>query len=284
MDAQHIAQVLHRRSTAKLVGIKTPRRRLPRQQQPDLIRGRYAVELRRRVVEPMRRSMSLVMSVLPGLLASVRAAAEKHDAGETPRAHAALEAASRRFFSNFGTQADLARSIGQETSTFQKAQLDRQIRAAVGVSLPIADRRIGPKLEAFTAENVRLIKTIPTRFFGEVEKLVLDGVAEGRRWESLSVDIQERFDVSESRADLIASDQVGKLFGALAEARQTELGIAGYIWRTAKDERTCPICGPLDGDYFEWTQGPIDGHPGEIHPRCRCYAEPDLETAIESLE
>jgi hypothetical protein len=38
------------------------------------------------------------------------------------------------------------------------------------------------------------------------------------------------------------------------------------VWRTAADERVCPVCGPLDG--MEW---PSDvGPQPPAHPNCRC--------------
>ena len=38
------------------------------------------------------------------------------------------------------------------------------------------------------------------------------------------------------------------------------------VWRTAADERVCPVCGPLDGQ--EW---PGDAGPQPpAHPNCRC--------------
>lgn len=38
------------------------------------------------------------------------------------------------------------------------------------------------------------------------------------------------------------------------------------VWRTAADERVCPVCGPLDGG--EW---PADAGPQPpAHPNCRC--------------
>lgn len=41
------------------------------------------------------------------------------------------------------------------------------------------------------------------------------------------------------------------------------------IWTTARDDRVCPICGPLDGRRYEiWRETFPSGPPA--HPNCRC--------------
>jgi SPP1 gp7 family putative phage head morphogenesis protein len=91
--------------------------------------------------------------------------------------------------------------------------------------------------------------------------------------------LEERMGVAESRANLIARDQVGKLFGQLNEKRQTELGVTGYVWRTVHDNRVRELHEDRDGQHFDWNdppeETPDDGHPG-TPIQCRCYAEPDL--------
>jgi SPP1 gp7 family putative phage head morphogenesis protein len=186
----------------------------------------------------------------------------------------------------------IAHRYASATSDFQKAQLAKQLRAAVGVDVPIGDPKIGPQIEQFTAENVRLIRSIPRRYLADVEAKVLADVAEGRRWENIADDLEERFEVSESTAQLIARDQVGKFYGSLNEARQTDLGISGFIWQTAQDNRVREAHRHLQGKAYEW-DSPPDEETGEpagadgVIPgepvNCRCYAEPDLSSIMAEL-
>lgn len=155
----------------------------------------------------------------------------------------------------------------------------KQIKAATGVELPLADRAVGSTLRAFTAENVALIESMGQRYLDQVERLIVSGVAEGRRWEDLAVEIEDRFDVAESSAQLIARDQVGKAYGAINEVRQTELGIEGYVWRTVQDQRVRDEHRALEGQHFSWDDPPEDGHPGEP-VSCRCWAEPDFSEIL----
>ncbi len=43
--------------------------------------------------------------------------------------------------------------------------------------------------------------------------------------------------ISNSRAKLLARDQVGKLNGRLTQRRQQDIGVEMYIWSTSRDER-----------------------------------------------
>lgn len=44
------------------------------------------------------------------------------------------------------------------------------------------------------------------------------------------------------------------------------------MWMTAKDERTCDICGPMDGEVVPWNGlfSTGDKIAGRVHPHCRC--------------
>lgn len=177
----------------------------------------------------------------------------------------------------------VAQGYGMRTAKFNKVAMGDQISAVIGVD-PIANL-VEPKLpgimDAFVADNVTLIQSIPERYFSEVHALVSDAVSTGRRAEDVSADMQARFDVSESRANLIARDQVSKLNGQLTEARQTAIGVKGYTWRTSNDERVRETHQELEGTAQSWDDPPeINdegdvGHPGEDF-QCRCRAEPDL--------
>jgi SPP1 gp7 family putative phage head morphogenesis protein len=81
----------------------------------------------------------------------------------------------------------------------------------------------------------------------------------------------------------IYNDKYEKLFNVtldknISERRQRELGMKKYIWRSARDARTCPRCMAREGLIFSWDSPPPGGHPGEA-PMCRCHAEPVVNYA-----
>jgi SPP1 gp7 family putative phage head morphogenesis protein len=84
-----------------------------------------------------------------------------------------------------------------------------------------------------------------------------------------------------TRADTIARTEIMAALntGAQEAAEQAQRdGLLGKNpkkeWLTAGDERTCPLCAPMDGAQaplkgtFSTPAGTVDGPP--LHPRCRC--------------
>jgi SPP1 gp7 family putative phage head morphogenesis protein len=175
------------------------------------------------------------------------------------------------------------REFGRRTSDYQRSQLQKQIRSSLSVEVPLRDATIGKRLTDWTTENVALIKSLPAETFDRIERIVLAGINDGRRWEEIADDLEERFDVARNRAALIARDQVGKFYGAVNRARQTELGVTHYFWRTSLDERVRPEHVAREGRRIAWGEPPEDGHPGQPI-NCRCTADPDLAPILDDLE
>ena len=132
------------------------------------------------------------------------------------------------------------------------------------------------RAEAWARENVSLITSIDARYFDDLERLFVGAIERGTNGDALRKILQERYGVSRSRAELIARDQIAKLNGQIAEARQRELGITEYRWSTVGDERVRESHAAKDGRIFRWSDPPADtGHPGQDFS-CRCTAEPVL--------
>jgi SPP1 gp7 family putative phage head morphogenesis protein len=156
-------------------------------------------------------------------------------------------------------------------------------------ALPTSVRSV---LDAFRWENVRLIGSVLDDQISEVSEIVRDAVRTGRRVEDLAEDIEARFGVSESRARLIARDQVLKANSDMTQTRMTAAGITRYRWSTSRDERVRPMHRELEGQIFSWSDPPITNpkgdrnHPGRDY-QCRCvqvpvldFEETDAETAF----
>jgi SPP1 gp7 family putative phage head morphogenesis protein len=124
-------------------------------------------------------------------------------------------------------------------------------------------------MSASVAENVRLIKSIPSDLLDDVEGVVNRHVLAGTRVEDIAKLVRERYGVAESRAMLIATDQVGKWHGSLSRLRQLDAGVTQYVWSTSHDEVVRPLHAARDGKTFDWDNPPSDGAPG-MAIRCRC--------------
>jgi SPP1 gp7 family putative phage head morphogenesis protein len=146
----------------------------------------------------------------------------------------------------------------------------RETKRVLGID-PRIDPGVAPTLDVFRRENVRLIESIAEEQLDRVTELLDENL--GLRVEDLSKKLRKEFDVTKSRADLIARDQTLKLNGDLTRIRQTNAGIAEYIWTTSGDERVREEHAALEGLTQRWDVPPAVGHPGEDY-QCRCTAYP----------
>lgn len=135
------------------------------------------------------------------------------------------------------------------------------------------------QLADFRQRNVELITALTTRAQEDVFRLLVDAGNSGMRAETLKKRLAERFQVSQSRAALIARDQTLKLNSQLTQVRHQEAGVDRYVWSTSQDERVRDMHSELEGRVFRWDDPPVTNeqgdtnHPGEDY-QCRCVAIP----------
>jgi SPP1 gp7 family putative phage head morphogenesis protein len=254
--------------------------RLPRQQQPDAIRREYNATLQSLVVQPAARAFARVASQIIRLLIEERREQGKNDSARERQAAELVEQARRAATVSDREMRAVAEKFGQRTSDFQKAQLDRQVKAAVGVPYSAIEKPARDLLPTFVDENVDLITSISERYFDSLKAQIQDAFASGMHPETLAEELSGREEVSEWDARRIARDQIGKLAADLNQERQKSLGVTGYTWRGAMDNRERDEHRALEGQHFEWDNPPAEGNPGEPI-LCRCTAEPDFSDVVD---
>jgi SPP1 gp7 family putative phage head morphogenesis protein len=175
------------------------------------------------------------------------------------------------------TQKAVAETIARSLSTqINREEVINNITQIVGL-----DSRQAKALGNFYEKN--LLKLIEQ---GEVyEKAV-------RIVTKLSKEYRERLLIQRAtriaRTETIAAANAGRML-SWAEADQLGLLPAGSEkrWKTAADERTCPVCGPLNNVTVDW-EGVFS--TGDVmppnHPNCRCTAvivpaEPTFDNTVE---
>jgi SPP1 gp7 family putative phage head morphogenesis protein len=102
----------------------------------------------------------------------------------------------------------------------------------------------------------------------DLSDALAEGFNNGESINQIADRISEVFNVSGNRAQTIARTEIlgasnqGNLLG------YKESGIGQVEWLTARDERTCEICNPMDGDIENIGDAPP--LPASTHPNCRC--------------
>lgn len=176
---------------------------------------------------------------------------------------------------------------GQQTSLFASRRLER----VLSIDLRKEDPALQLMIDTWRDRNVELIESgvlgpklqpqLRSGLLGDVSRMVEEAHHEGLRVERLAFDLKERFGVSDSRAELIARDQILKLNGQIDRQRQMGLGITRYRWRTSRDERVRESHALLENSVQDWN-APPEVAPGRYeHPggdyQCRCIAEPVID-------
>lgn len=264
------------------LGLGKRRMRIPRQQYPKLIEMEYGKAMIS-VIDSTRSLFAPLEHELPRLL-SQAADARRIDADEPGRAREMIAKVREQIEGSFGAGRveQLARMFAERTQTHQRVQLSRQVSAALGADVFASDKRIPTLVDHFVQENAALIKSVPRDLIDHVEKVTTRAFTTGTTSANLAEELQQRFDMSERHARLIARDQVGKLYGQTNAYRQQDLGIESFIWRTVGDERVRDEHEELDGEEFSYDDPPEEGLPGEPI-QCRCYAEPVFKPLEEEI-
>jgi uncharacterized protein with gpF-like domain len=176
----------------------------------------------------------------------------------------------------------LARYFAQANADRVDDQLKRILREAgfsVKFQMTPAMRDI---FEATVQENVSLIRSIPSRYFDEIEVLVMEAIRSGYDAGRLTQNLQAHFHVTKKRAAFISRDQVNKANSFLTRARHVELGITEGEWHhshAGKTPRPSHVKAGRDKVRFNLREGWYDPHedefilPGQLI-NCRCFWKP----------
>lgn len=128
------------------------------------------------------------------------------------------------------------------------------------------------RVASWRKENTDLIVSLCRDQVADLKSTILERT-QGLRVEEIRGLIQERFSVSESRADLIARDQTLKLNAQMTRENYKKANVNKYVWTTTRDERVRDEHAELDGQVFSFDDPPEPGNPGEDF-QCRCVAFP----------
>jgi SPP1 gp7 family putative phage head morphogenesis protein len=132
-------------------------------------------------------------------------------------------------------------------------------------------RQVNKLINKRMNDNIALIKDIGVKTRAQIKSEIKNGIKNKLSNEQIAANIQQRFNVSESRARVIATDQIQKHNSAVSQARMREAGSRLFIWQSQEDKRVRPLHQAYNRQKFSWERPPADGYPGEP-VLCRCYA------------
>lgn len=210
----------------------------------------------------------------------------------------AVRALAKRWEKRFDEAAPkLAAYYAQAAAQRSTSQLERVLREG-GFSVKFKQTKaMRDVMDASVAEQVGLIKSIPEKYFTEVEGAVMRSVQVGRDLSGLTkeigglVSLERKPGESDKsiaartyrRAATIARDQNNKATAVMARTRHIELGITRAVWLHSHGGKTPrPTHVENDGEAYDVEEGWFDPAvgkriwPGELI-NCRCVSKPVIE-------
>ncbi len=129
--------------------------------------------------------------------------------------------------------------------------------------------------------QVQLLGDVTTELASGIHRTITAGVLTGKSIPEVAREIGRTvedkegfrtagktvFKSAQQRATLIARTETLRAHNEGRLVFYREVGVTKVEWLTAHDERTCSVCGPLDGKVFGIEE--VVGPPR--HPGCRCY-------------
>jgi SPP1 gp7 family putative phage head morphogenesis protein len=173
-------------------------------------------------------------------------------------------------------------ALSGRTSDINLREWRELVRSSYGVDILRGEPWLAEQLSAWEQVNLGLIQSVPQNVVDQLRTQMTQAVSQGTSLRSLKTIVRERLGVADSRAELIARDQIAKLNADLTQRRQTAIGVTSYVWRTMGDERVRESHRSHNGKAYRWDKPPAGtGHPGH-DVRCRCYADPVLPEMTEA--
>lgn len=126
-----------------------------------------------------------------------------------------------------------------------------------------------------------------------IKRTILSGIITGKGTDDIVRDLGRVIEDKESfknagskvftkaqyRMEMIARTEVLRAHNQGRIKFHKQVGVRKLEWMTMEDERTCPVCGALDGKQFD-----IDRFPSQpAHPNCRCGNLAVLDSLVQVI-
>lgn len=108
----------------------------------------------------------------------------------------------------------------------------------------------------------------------ELETKIAQSLIRGDSLDRMTQDVAERMQVSYSSAHRLVQTETAYFTEQATMDSYNEAGVQHFEFLATLDERTCPVCGPLDGKVFKVSEQIAGINCGPLHPRCRCTTVP----------
>ena len=171
---------------------------------------------------------------------------------------------------------EVYKDVLHEINDSMKVEFDKN---DIEVIYEATDFIIEETAEVYTEQLLFSVKKFTDEQTQELREIVLNNFESGNRYEEIIPQIQNRFDVSQSKATFLGRQETSLLTTEFQKNRYLAANVRDYIWRTQEDGIVRKMHAHLDSTRHSWDNPPIVNEKGERkHPgqdyNCRCVAIP----------
>lgn len=180
-----------------------------------------------------------------------------------------------------GMSDDMADSVDKSSQSMLRASLE-DLTGGMTLKTGIMSAKVSEVVGASVAQNVGLIKNIPSSYFDQIKGAVMRSIQSGGHGtKEIFDEINSYGVVTKQRASQIARDQTSKATTAVNNARMQSLGIKKFEWmHTSRAKHPRQLHQSYDGQIFCLSEPPIideqtgeRGLPGQLI-NCGCRMIP----------
>lgn len=140
------------------------------------------------------------------------------------------------------------------------AMMDRKFDRSYGDALGTEglSKEAKARLDRRYADSLKpYIKKFTGEMIHELRGIVKANAEQGYRFDSLVKRLENRFDVSKSKAEFLARNETSIFTARHRQARFGDAGVTSYVWRTAGDAEVRKDHAHLNGRSFEYAKPPV---------------------------
>lgn len=127
--------------------------------------------------------------------------------------------------------------IADNVFDFNEGQFEKGAKSVLGVEFPVGENWWPDARENWAQFNYHTISGDMRKYVRDLNTIVERAVTTGQSVRDLTANIQALDkQISKTRANFIARDQIGKLNGEVTQRRMENIGLSMYIWETSGDE------------------------------------------------
>ena len=209
------------------------------------------------------------------------------DGSIASQARILINALLSKFESMFSGKADeIVNKMINNVDKASRASLSSSLgdMAGMKINTNVTSSDLKDTMKSRIAENVALIKSIPTQYLGRISGTVYRSITSGQGLAELEPQIQKYGEMTKTRANTIALDQTRKAMQGITVDRLNKIGVKQFEWIHSggsrfprKDHQD------MNGNIYSFDDLPIIDHrtgergiPGQA-PNCRCVMRPIIK-------